>query len=95
MSDYKSLMRFRKKDLVEMFLTERERADIQFDRAERLSDDLKELENYENDVLNLDVLKDLIEQYKIENDRESWGVSFACEEKDKLLGKILDFDFSA
>lgn len=95
MNDYKSLMRLRKKDLIGMLLTERERADNQFDRAERLSDDLRELEDYENDVLVLDVLKDLIEQYKIENDRESWGVSFAREEKDRLLGKILDFDFSA
>ena len=86
-----TLMRLRKSDLIDLLMNERERADIEFDRAERLQEEIDDMETYEVEFRQLEELKDLINNYKSAKERASLGVSHAREEESQLLDKILDF----
>lgn len=85
------LMKLKKHELCALLINERERADIEFDRAENAIQELDEVETHEDEFLELEEIKDLINRIKTEKERSSWGVSLARETEAELTQKLLDY----
>lgn len=81
----------KKKDLVLLIGNLSRERDESIDELSSAREELSEIETYEDEFHQLEELKDLIENYKIANEREYLGVATAREDKENLLSKILDF----
>ena len=86
-----TLMSMTKKDLVSIIENLSREKDELFDKAERLQEEIDDMETYEDEAAQLDELKDIINNYKIAKERAYLGVSYAREEESQLLEKILDY----
>ena len=85
------LMKLKKYELCALLINERERADIECDRAENAIQELDEVETYEEESFELMEIKDLIQRIKTEKERASWGISLARETEAELTQKLLDY----
>jgi beta-phosphoglucomutase-like phosphatase (HAD superfamily) len=86
------LMRLKKSELIDLYLSEQQRADEQFDRAETLEKEKEEIEEELDEKIGfedtLDIARDLMELIKASRYKLSLGVESEREELEKLTEKL-------
>ena len=85
-------MRLKKSELIDLYLSEQQRADEQFDRAETLEKEKEEIEEELDEKIGfedtLDIARDLMELIKASRYKLSLGVESEREELEKLTEKL-------
>ena len=86
-----TLMSMTKKDLVSIIENLSREKDEIFDKAERLQDELNEVETYEDEFYRLEKILDTIDNFKIARTRLDLGIESEREYFEKYLYEILDY----
>ena len=84
-------MSMTKKDLVSIIENLSREKDELFDRAERLREEIYDMETYEEEATELEKLKATIDNFKIARTRLDLGIESEREYVEKYLYEILDY----
>jgi hypothetical protein len=90
-----SLMKLKKIELINLYENEQQRADEQSNRAECLQEELDEaqsaLDLSNEDNLDLEEIRDLLNLIKIAKERDFLGVATAREDFENAFDKLLTY----
>ena len=85
-----ALMRLKKSELIDLYLSEQQRADEQHDIAEQLREELDDIETYEEEMQLFEEAQDIMARIKDARFKLDLGVMSEAEEIVKLMDKLED-----